>query len=77
MRAWRLSRGQQAEAWYFRRRGHPVRAVALCVGRPETKVWRYLLEHGGPAPALHHRAATALTVAEREEISRGLVAGEP
>jgi transposase len=76
MRAWGLSRDQQEEVWYFWRRGHPVRSVALCVGKPETKVWRYLLVYGGHAPVLRHRGAPALTVAEREEISRGVVAGE-
>jgi IS30 family transposase len=34
-----------------------------------------LLQHGGIAPAMRHRSERALTLAEREDISRGIASG--
>ena len=63
MRAWGLSLDRRAEVWHLWRRGNSVRSIAPCVGKMETKVWRYLLEYGGHAPVLRHRGSTARSCA--------------
>jgi IS30 family transposase len=53
----------------------PVRVIARTVGRPHTTVRLYVDRLRSPAPA-RTRWALRLSLAEREDISRGLAAGE-
>jgi IS30 family transposase len=46
------------------------------IGKPPGSVFTVLKHHGGIAPAPRRRRAESLTMVEREEISRGLHAGE-
>ena len=52
------------------------RAIAAAVGRERVTVWKVLAEAGGLMPRRFARSALRLSLAEREEISRGLRAGE-
>ena len=52
------------------------RAIAAALGRERVTVWKVLAESGGLMPRRSTRSPLRLSLAEREEISRGLRAGE-
>lgn len=68
-----------AERLEIRRRvaaGEPHRRIAASVGRERVTIWKVLTEAGGLAVRRPLRSPLRLSLAEREEISRGLSAGE-
>jgi IS30 family transposase len=68
-----------AERLEIRRRhatGESRDAIAAAVGRPPWTVWWALREAGGLKPRIDRRSPHRLSLGEREEISRGLRAGE-
>lgn len=68
-----------AERMEIRRRvaaGERPELIARSLGRRRGTVWKVLVEAGGLAPRRTVRSPLRLLPAEREEISRGLVAGE-
>jgi IS30 family transposase len=70
---------REAEQLEIRRRvaaGEPIASVAAEVGRSTRSVSRVLNRAGGIPPRAAARSALRLTVAEREEVSRGLRGGE-
>lgn len=71
-----LSVPEQNRLWEERRRGATGWEIAGTVGAVPTTINLLIVRHGGVAPAARHRAPTALTVTEREEISRGIAAAE-
>ena len=56
--------------------GEVPEAIARAVGRHIVSVWTALADAGGLPPRRPVRSPRRLSIAEREEISRGLVAGE-
>ena len=48
---------------------------ATCGAKPHTSIRCLLLPRGGIPPAARHRSCIALTLAEREDISRGIACG--
>ena len=62
--------------WDRWQRGESLHQIAQLFDRPHSSVRRILAETGGIRPAVRHRADRTLTVAEREEISRTLMAGQ-
>jgi IS30 family transposase len=69
----------RAERQEIRRRvaaGDRIRSVATAVGRTRRSVQRVLREVGGLPPRTTFRSSHRLSIAEREEISRGLRGGE-
>jgi len=71
-----LSEEQKVDMWRRWRRGESINDIAAIMRRSRTSIEASLVQNGGIAPAVRIRAARALSVAEREEISRGLCAGE-
>ena len=67
---------QKALMWARWERGDTLHAIAALFDRHHGSVRGILLRTGGIRPAPKRRSALALTLAEREEISRGIVAGE-
>ena len=61
----------------LRREGLTIPEVVAATGRHKATVDRVLAAAGGLPPRRTGRAATALTLEEREEISLGLARGEP
>src|SRR4051812_50002433 len=57
------------------RAGHSMKPTARALGLPTSTVRSYLVRCGGIRPALRKRSPGRLSLAEREEISRGLAAG--
>src|SRR5450631_4362548 len=67
---------QKAELWERWRSGQCVADIARALDRRnKSGVYRVLALNGGIAPAPRRRAAVALRLEEREEISRGIAAG--
>ena len=71
----RLTAAQKAEVWRRWRHGESLNAIGRALGRI-AKVVRYeVARTGGVAPHARHRSRLALTLIEREAISRGLACG--
>jgi IS30 family transposase len=72
----RLSSADRAVLWTRWQRGETLLEISEALGTFKSNVWSEVQRRGGLAPAPRHRAARVLQSAEREEISRGLAAGE-
>ena len=62
--------------WERWKRGESVSEIGRSLGRDRSTIHRTIREYGGVAPAERRRSRFALTVEEREEISRGVAAGD-
>ena len=71
----RLSPADIDEIWVRLRAGHAAKPTARALGMPTSTVRAYLIRCGGIRPDPRCRGAGRLSLAEREEISRGLAAG--
>ena len=65
---------QKAQMWDRWQRGESLHQIARLFDRHHSSVRGILAETGGMRPATRRRSARVLSLAEREEISRGLVA---
>jgi DNA-binding CsgD family transcriptional regulator len=70
------SDSQKALMWERWRQGDSLQKIAQLFDRNHSSVERILAETGGIRPAQRCRSRLALTLAEREEISRAVVAGK-
>jgi IS30 family transposase len=66
----------KALMWDRWQKGDSMNAIARDLGRYHSSVQRILSLNGGIRPAPRKRSRLALSLEEREEISRGLVAGD-
>lgn len=69
------SESQKALMWDRWRKGDSLQKIAQRFDRNHSSVQRILLVTGGIEPPRRRRSSPALTLAEREEVSRSLVAG--
>ena len=67
--------GQREELWERWKRGEGLKAIGRVLGKPSSCIFSHLSASGGIRPPSRRRSRLALTLAEREDISRGLVAG--
>jgi IS30 family transposase len=66
---------QSAELWERWKKGEGLKSIGRVFGKTSSSIFAHIRPSGGIKPAARRRSARALTLAEREEISRGLVAG--
>ena len=66
---------QKALMWERWQKGDSLQQIAQLFDRNHTSVEGILVRTGGIRPAQRHRSRLALTLAEREEISRAVAAG--
>ena len=66
---------QKALMWERWRKGESLQQIAQLFDRNHSSIERILAQSGGIRPAPRHRSSVALTLAEREEISRALASG--
>jgi IS30 family transposase len=66
---------QKALMWERWRKGESLQQIAQLFDRNHSSIQRILAETGGIRPAQRRRSRLALTLAEREEISRALASG--
>ena len=70
-----LSATQKAELWQRWKKGESLSEIGRALGKHAGSVFGVLQTNGGICPAPRWRSHLALTLGEREEISRGLAAG--
>src|SRR5579862_4431115 len=70
-----LSAEQKAEIWKRWKAGQSLHEIGRALGKDHVVVHFVLARHGGIAPAARRRSRRALTLAEREDISRGIASG--
>ena len=76
MRSWGLSIQEQEELWGRWRQGESLRLIARRMGKRGPSVRAFVLQSGGVKQPPRRRPARSLSAAEREEISRGVAAGD-
>ena len=72
----RMSAGEEAEVWRRWKRGESCVAIGRTLDRDKGAVYTVVARRGGIPPPPRRRSGLALSVTEREEISRGLALGE-
>jgi IS30 family transposase len=72
-----LASNQRRELWTRWQEGQSLSEIGRALGKRASSVFGVVRASGGIAPAARRRRELALTLAEREEISRGLAAGLP
>src|SRR5579859_604414 len=70
-----LSTAQRADIWVRWKAGESLHEIGRAFGLPHTSIHCLLSHHGGIVPAARRRSLLALTLAEREGISRELASG--
>ncbi len=70
-----LTAEEQAEIWRRYRTGQSLRSISRTLGRSLEALRRLIASTGGRAPVVQPRSAWRLSLAEREEISRGVATG--
>ena len=66
---------QRADIWCRWKTGQSLHEIGRAVGRRHTSIRGLLSHHGGIVPPDRKRSRLALTLAEREDISRGVASG--
>src|SRR6202142_3233743 len=74
-RRYGLSSGQKTEIWRRWKAGESLHEIGRACGKDHGSIHFLLSQHGGIVPAVRRRSARTLTLAEREEISRGIASG--
>ena len=67
-----LSAAQKAELWHRWKQGQSLSEIGRALGKHAGSIHGVLSSNGGFIPPVRKRSRWALTLAEREEISRGL-----
>jgi IS30 family transposase len=65
---------EKTELWDRWQRGESLKAIGRAFAKPSSSIYFQLAPHGGIRPSPRRRSRLALTLSEREEISRGIAA---
>jgi IS30 family transposase len=71
----RFSPTERTDIWSRWKAGQSLHAIGRAYGKPHNSIRCLLLPRGGIPPAVRRRSCLALTLAEREDISRGIASG--
>jgi IS30 family transposase len=71
----KVSAAESAELWERWKKGEGLNAIGRALGRRHTSIFAHLRPSGGIRPPARRRSSRVLSLAEREEISRGIVEG--
>ena len=74
-RRWKLSAAQRADMSKQWKAGQSLNAIGRALGKDQHVIHFLLARHGGIAPPVRRRSLRTLTLAEREDISRGIASG--
>src|ERR1700674_5128782 len=75
LRRVRLSAAQRTEMWCRWKAGQSLHEIGRAFGKDHVSIQFMLSQHGGIVPAPRRRSLLTLTLAEREDISRGIASG--
>jgi len=68
-----FSVAEKTELWDRWQRGESLKAIGRTFGKPSSSIYFQVAPYGGIRPAPRRRSKLALSLPEREEISRGIV----
>ena len=71
----RLSANQRIDMWGRWKAGQSLHEIGRAFGKDHVSIQFMLSQHGGIVPAARRRSLVTLTLAEREDISRGIASG--
>ena len=71
----KLSANQRTDMWSRWKVGQSLHEIGRAFGKDHVSIQFMLSQHGGIVPAVRRRSLLALTLAEREDISRGIACG--
>jgi IS30 family transposase len=71
----KLSAAQRADMWNRWKAGQSLHEIGRAFGKDHVSIQFMLSQHGGIAPVARRRSLLTLTLAERENISRGIACG--
>ncbi len=71
----KLSANQRIDMWGRWKAGQSLHEIGRAFGKDHVSIQFMLAQHGGIAPAGRRRSLITLTLAEREDISRGIASG--
>jgi IS30 family transposase len=71
----RLSAMQRTDMWSRWKAGQSLHEIGRAFGKNHVSIHFMLSQHGGIAPTARRRSLVTLTLAEREDISRGIASG--
>jgi IS30 family transposase len=74
-RRFKLSATQRTEMWSRWRSGQSLHEIGRAFDKSHVVIHFMLSQHGGITPAVRRRSPSTLTLAEREDISRGIASG--
>ena len=74
-RRYGLSAEQKADIWQRWKAGESLHEIGRAFGKDHGSIQFLLSQHGGIVPAVRRRSLRTLTLAEREDISRGVASG--
>jgi IS30 family transposase len=74
-RRYGLSTAQRTDIWRRWKAGESLHEIGRAIGKDHGSIQFLLSQHGGIAPAVRRRSVRTLTLAEREDISRGIASG--
>ena len=74
-RRYGLSAEQRADIWRRWKAGDSLHEIGRAFGKDHGSIQFLLSQHGGIVPAVRRRSPRSLTLAEREDISRGIASG--
>jgi len=72
----RFTETEKQTIWDMREAGVPVKRIARHLGRQNVSLRVFIADAGGKRPSARERSELRLSLKEREEISRGLAAGD-
>jgi IS30 family transposase len=75
-RRYRLTRPEKKALWEHWKSGQSIPEIARSLQRHASSIRETVASYGGIAPAPRQRSERVLSLADREQISRGLAAGE-
>jgi transposase, IS30 family len=70
-----LSANEKSDIWRRWKAGQSLHEIGRAFDKPHTSIRCLLLPRGGIPPAARRRSRLALSLAEREDISRGMASG--
>ena len=70
-----LSAAQKTDIWCRWKAGHSLHEIGRAFGRGHSSIHLLLSHYGGIVPTARRRSLLALTLTEREDISRGIASG--
>jgi len=71
----RLTPTQKNDIWSRWKSGQTMHEIGRAYGKPHPSIRCVLLPRGGIPPAARRRSRLALTLSEREDVSRGIASG--